>query len=62
MGGPPTGYTNWTYYKAVAQAIDNKLTADGRRNLIKLVGPNNTSDGAFAGQASTELNKEYCKN
>lgn len=56
VGGPPSGYTNWTYYKAVVNAINDKLTADGRRGLIKLVGPNNTTNGAYASQAASELN------
>jgi F5/8 type C domain/Secretion system C-terminal sorting domain len=56
VGGPPSGYTNWTYYKAVVNAIHNKLTSDGRRSLIKLVGPNNTTDGAFSATAASELN------
>ena len=40
VGSAPSGYTQWTYYKAVVTAMHNKLVADGRRNLIKLVGPN----------------------
>ena len=55
-GGPPVGYTNWTYYKAVVQAIHDKLVADGRRSLIKLVGPNNQSGGAYITEAALELN------
>jgi hypothetical protein len=56
VGGPPSGYSNWTFYKAVVQAMHNKLVADGRRNLIKLVGPNNTADGVNTGLAASELN------
>jgi hypothetical protein len=56
VGGPPGGYDNWTYYKAVVTAIHNKLVSDGRRSLIKLVGPNNTTDGAYSAQAASELN------
>jgi hypothetical protein len=50
-GKIPTNYTQWSYYVKVVKAVHDKLVADGRRNLVKLVGPNNT----FAGYILTDL-------
>lgn len=40
IGVVPTGYTHYMCYKEAIIALHNKLTTDGRRNLVKLVGPN----------------------
>jgi hypothetical protein len=44
------------YYETVVRAIHNKLVTDGRRNLIKLVGPNNTDGGVGIDWAANTLN------
>lgn len=40
VGNIPAGYTFWSFYKEVVTGIHNKLVADNRRSLIKLIGPN----------------------
>lgn len=50
-GNIPTGYTPWSYYVKVVKTVHDKLVADGRRTLVKLVGPNNT----FAAVVLTDL-------
>lgn len=36
----PSGYTQWQYYVKVVTALHQRLIADGRRQLVRLVGPN----------------------
>jgi hypothetical protein len=52
----PKGETQWSYYVKMMRAIDQRLRADGRRNLVKLVGPNNSYGGKHLKEAAAELN------
>lgn len=52
----PEGKTQWQYYKEAVTAIREKLQTDGRLNLVKLVGPNNSNKACFIGEAAKELN------
>jgi hypothetical protein len=52
----PAGETQWSYYVKMMRAIDRQLRADGRRGLVKLVGPNNSFGGVHLKQAAAELN------
>ena len=54
-GAVPAGYTQWSYYAAMVRAIDMRLRADGRRTLVKLVGPNNSSGGVHLREAAGQL-------
>jgi hypothetical protein len=56
----PSAANNWELYKSVCLAIDQELKASGRRNLLKLVGPNNfpkysESPDLWLGKAVAEL-------
>ncbi|MFD0713068.1 hypothetical protein [Paenibacillus sp. GCM10027626] len=42
-GGLPPGYTQLTFYNHVVNKLHQRLVDDGRRSLVKLVGPNATS-------------------
>jgi hypothetical protein len=58
------GSNNWDLYKNVCLEIDKKLKADGRRNLVELVGPNNfpkydQSPDLWLGKAVAELNNVF---
>jgi hypothetical protein len=55
-GAIPAGETQWSYYAATVRAIDARLRADGRRTLVKLVGPNNSSGGLRLSEAAAQLN------
>ncbi|MBZ5581170.1 MAG: hypothetical protein LAQ30_03010 [Acidobacteriia bacterium] len=55
-GAVPPGETQWSYYAKAVRAIDARLRADGRRALVKLVGPNNSGGGVFLKEAVAELN------
>ncbi|MDR3719524.1 MAG: hypothetical protein P4K98_12035, partial [Bryobacteraceae bacterium] len=55
-GSVPKGETQWSYYVKMVHAIDQRLRADGRRNLVKLVGPNNSYGGKHLKEAAAELN------
>jgi hypothetical protein len=52
----PKGETQWSYYAKMVHAIDRQLRADGRRALVKLVGPNNSFGGVHLKEAAAELN------
>ena len=51
----PAGETQWSYYEKMARAIDHRLRADGRRGLVKLVGPN-AAGGFHLKDAVADLN------
>lgn len=51
----PAGETQWSYYEKMTRAIDRRLRADGRRGLVKLVGPN-AAGGFHLKDAVTDLN------
>ncbi len=55
-GKVPDGMDEWAYYKKVVAAMHGKLKADGRRDLVKFVGPNNTSNGRYLREAVRDLN------
>ena len=42
-GNLPSGYTQDSFYSYVANALVNQLNTDGRRGLIKIIGPNTTA-------------------
>lgn len=42
-GNIPAGYTQMSFYNHVITKLHERLIADGRRELVKLVGPNATS-------------------
>ncbi len=52
----PEGFTVWEYYVKVVRVLDEKLTASGIRDKIKLVGPNNSERGRHLEDAVNELN------
>lgn len=51
----PAGETQWSYYVKMAHAIDQRLRADGRRGLVKLVGPN-AAEAFHLKDATVQLN------
>ena len=55
-GDLPPGETQWSYYAKMVRAIDARLRSDGRRGLVKLIGPNNTGGGKHLKEAAAELN------
>jgi len=44
-GKVPEGYTDFSVWEKASRTIHEKLVADGRRNLVKLVGPNENARG-----------------
>jgi hypothetical protein len=52
----PAGDTQWSYYVKMVRAIDQRLRADGRRSLVRLVGPNNNRGGLHLKEAAADLN------
>jgi len=55
-GVVPQGETQWSYYVKMVHAIDRRLRADGLRERVKLVGPNNSDGGKHLKEAAAELN------
>ncbi len=53
-GNVPNGFTQKNYYWHVVQQLHNRLVSDGRRSLVKLVGPNNTDIENSAGIAAVQ--------
>ncbi|MFW8600030.1 discoidin domain-containing protein [Desulfobacterota bacterium M19] len=53
----PNGYRQWPYYVKVLKAVDKRLRADGRRRLIKIVGPDTSRGRGWLKRAALELNK-----
>lgn len=51
----PSGFTQWSYYARMMRALHERLTQDGRRGLVKLVGPNNTHGGMHLVEAVKDL-------
>lgn len=49
-GGVPDGYTQQSFYFEVAHRLDAQLKADGRRSLVKIVGPDDTAVDASIGK------------
>lgn len=52
----PPGETQWSYYVRVVQALHHRLVAEGRRQLVQFVGPNNTHGGVHLAEAVKDLN------
>jgi hypothetical protein len=57
-GTVPSGYSQWSYYVKMVKAIHTQLVTDGRRSLVKLVGPNNCCGAVHLSSAVSELNNE----
>jgi len=57
-GNLPPNEEIWGYYAKVVKAIHGQLVADGRRSLVKLVGPNNTAVGRHLAEAVRDLKAE----
>jgi len=55
-GDLPNGKKNWEYYKEVLQTANQRLIDDGRRGLVKIVGPNTAEAPIWLDQAAKELN------
>ena len=55
MGAVPAGRSEWDYYAEIVTAIHERLLADGRRDLVQLVGPNNTGWGRHVSEAVRDL-------
>jgi hypothetical protein len=51
----PEGETQWSYYVKMVTALHQRLIVDGRRHLVKLVGPNNSTRGIHLVEAVREL-------
>lgn len=54
-GDIPNGKTTWDYYKEVLLALHNKLVADNRRGLVRLIGPNTTEAPRWVEKSAQEL-------
>lgn len=57
MGSLPGNWRQWPYYVKVLKAVDKRLRADGRRRLIKIVGPDTSRGRGWLKRAAVELNK-----
>lgn len=53
-GTVPPGYSQTSYYELVGGALHTRLVNDGRRNLVKIVGPNGTSLAQSQGLSSLQ--------
>ncbi len=56
FGDLPPGKGQWEYYREVVRAVNQRLTKDSRRGLVKLVGPNSTPSPMWLDRATQELN------
>lgn len=56
FGDTPHGKQSWEYYKEVLQAAHQRLVTDGRRHLVRLMGPNTPQPSQWLGKAAQELN------
>ncbi len=56
FGDLPGGRKTWNYYKKVLQEVQNRLVADGRRTMVKIIGPNTTQAPRWVKQSVNELN------
>ena len=56
-GDTPSGKKLWDYYKEVLHATNRRLLADGRRQLVKIVGPNTAEAPMWLDRATKELNE-----
>ncbi|MCC6858867.1 MAG: hypothetical protein IT158_09905 [Bryobacterales bacterium] len=55
--GPlPWGETLWQYCARTVKAVHHRLAADGRRQLVKLIAPNNGADARNLKEAVADLN------
>ena len=56
-GNTPGAKPLWQYYKEVLQAANQQLIDDGRRHLVKIVGPNTSQAPTWLDKATSELNE-----
>ena len=56
FGDTPSGKEVWDYYKEVLRAAHQRLLTDGRRQLVKMVGPNTAEAPTWLDRAAAELN------
>lgn len=56
QGDIPNGKKVWDYYKQVLQSVNQRLIDDGRRGLVKIVGPNTSKAPTWLDLAAQELN------
>lgn len=54
-GNIPHGKSSWDYYKEVVTATHQRLLADGRRQLVQIVGPNTTLAPRWVAETVKEL-------
>lgn len=55
-GDTPRAKKNWEYYKEVLREANQRLIADGRRHLVKIIGPNTSQTASWLDEATMELN------
>ena len=55
-GDLPMGKKHWDYYKEVVLAANQRLIDDGRRQLVKFIGPNTSETKSWLGETVRELN------
>lgn len=55
-GNTPGGKKVWEYYTEVLRAANRRLIDDGRRQLVKIVGPNTARAPMWLDLAATEIN------
>jgi len=55
-GDLPGGKVIWNYYKEVLKNVQQRLVADGRRGLVKIIGPNTAQASRWVRKAAAELN------
>jgi hypothetical protein len=53
----PWGETLWSYYVRAVKAVHERLTADRRRKLVRLIAPNNGADARNLKDAVADLNE-----
>ena len=55
LGDIPHGMSAWEYYKVVLKRTHDRLLADNRRHLVKMVGPNTSQAPRWVKQSVREL-------
>lgn len=55
-GDTPRAKPVWEYYKEVMVAVNQRLVDDGRRGLVKIIGPNTSQALSWMDEAAGELN------
>lgn len=57
FGDTPHAKKTWDYYKDVLLAANQRLRADGRRHLVKIIGPNTSQAPLWLEETTRELNE-----